>query len=102
MSREPVAPSPSPDWRDRLDDPTEPLYTVAVVADLLGLSTQALRRLGIAAEQAHDRPSGNQRRYSRHDIEVLERARELADEGHNSAGIARILDLERQIADTDD
>ena len=68
------------------------------MADLLGLSTQALRRLGVAADQDQRRPSGNQRRYSRRDIETLARAVQLSDEGHNGPGIARIIDLERQVA----
>ena len=33
-------------WRERIDDPTEPLYTIAVAADLLGVDTQTLRRRG--------------------------------------------------------
>lgn len=94
----PPSPIPPPAWRDRLDDPAEPLYTVAVVADLLGVSPQTLRRIGTAADQAHRRPSGNQRRYSRNEIEILARALQLADEGHNGAGIARILDLEQRVA----
>lgn len=94
----PPTPTPPPTWRDRLDDADEALYTVAVVADLLGVSTQALRRIGNATDQQHRRPSGNQRRYSRNEIEILARALELADDGHNHTGIAAILDLEQRVA----
>jgi DNA-binding transcriptional MerR regulator len=84
-------------WRRRLDDPTEPLYTVGVVAELLQIDTQALRRLEFTLEQASARPSGNQRRYSRADIEVLAAAAELAADGLAPAAIIRILDLQQQL-----
>ena len=84
-------------WRARLEDPDEALYTVAVAADLLGVSTQALRRLGEALDHEGRRPSGNQRRYSRHDLELLSRALELQDDGHATASIPRIMELEVQV-----
>lgn len=87
-----VSPSPRP-WRERLDDPDEPLFTMGVAAELLGLDTQSLRRLGTAIEQGEARPSGNQRRYSRNDLERLSAAADLAAEGHNGRSIATILDL---------
>jgi DNA-binding transcriptional MerR regulator len=94
--------APTPDappqaWRARLDDPDEPLYTVAVAADLLGLDPQALRRLGDALDHEGRRPSGNQRRYSRNDLELLSRAQELLGDGHATASIPRIMELERQV-----
>lgn len=91
--------TPVPSWRRRLDDPDEPLYTLAVTADLLGIDTQALRRLEAAAGLTSERPSGNQRRYSRSDIERLARATELNREGTPAMAIGRILDLEQQVAD---
>ncbi len=84
-------------WSTRLEDPNEPLYTVAVVGDLLGIDSQTLRRLGAAISRTSARPSGNQRRYSRRDIEHLAAAAELANEGYHSQAIGRILDLERQL-----
>ena len=86
-------------WEERVADPSEPLYTLAITADLLGVDTQTLRRLESAAGLASHRPSGNQRRYSRDDLEVLSRAIELADAGTQGPSIARILELERQVAD---
>jgi len=70
---------------------------MAVVSDMLQLDPQTLRRLGQAIDLEHARPSGNQRRYSRNDLEVLSRAAELAAEGNNPLGIARIMALERQL-----
>ncbi len=86
-------------WAERLDDPDEPLYTVAIAADLLGLDPQVLRRLGDAVDHEGRRPSGNQRRYSRNDLELLSRAADLATEGHNGSAIGRILELERRVDD---
>lgn len=102
MSRGRATPGPghpSRSWRARLDDPDEPLYTVAVAADLLGVGPQALRRLGEALDHEGRRPSGNQRRYSRNDIELLAQALALRDDGHAPASILVILDLERQVRD---
>lgn len=93
-------PSPRP-WRERLDDPDEPLYTVAVAAELLGVDTQAVRRLQEAALHPTARPSGNQRRYSRRDLEILAAAAELSRDGMNATAIGRILELERQVHSQD-
>lgn len=91
-----TAPS-SRSWQTRLDDPHEPLFTVGVAAELLDTDPQALRRIEAASDQITARPSGNQRRYSRRDIEVLAAAMELSREGVPPAAIARVLDLERQV-----
>ena len=82
----------------RLDDPDEPLFTMAVAADLLGTDDQTLRRLGEAMGSDNARPSGNQRRYSRRDLELLERALLLAGEGHPPLSIVRILNLESELS----
>ncbi len=98
--------APGPDdahrsWRVRLDDPDEPLFTIAVAADLLGVGTQPLRRLGDALDHEGSRPSGNQRRYSRNDLEVLARALELQGDGHATASIGRIMELEDRVQAAD-
>lgn len=84
-------------WRQRIDDPDEPLYTSAVAADLLGVDVQTLRRLETATGAPSGRPSGNQRRYSRTDLERLERAAQLRADGISGRAVEHILDLERQI-----
>lgn len=96
--RREAAPPPRP-WRDRLEDPDEPLFTVGVVADLLEVDTQTVRRLEEAAAHISARPSGNQRRYSRTDIEVLASAQDLARGGMPVGAIPRIMELERQVED---
>jgi MerR family transcriptional regulator/heat shock protein HspR len=86
-------------WRERLADVDEPLYTLAVTADLLDIDTQVLRRLEVTVGLSSERPSGNQRRFSRRDLERLGRAAELLHEGTPREAIARILDLEHELAD---
>lgn len=71
---------------------------MAVAAELLALDTQALRRLSTTVEQGEARPSGNQRRYSRNDLERLSAAADLAAQGHNGHSITTILDLTARIA----
>ena len=84
-------------WQERVDDPDEPLYTVGVTADLLGVDAQTIRRLQVAATQSSARPSGNQRRYSRRDLEILAAAAELSRGGITALAIGRILALERSV-----
>jgi MerR family transcriptional regulator/heat shock protein HspR len=88
----------SPGWQRRLDDPAAPLFTIAVVAELLDVDQQIIRRLDVAGIVQTARPSGNQRRYSRDDIAVIAYALRLQADGVSRAGIARILELERDVA----
>jgi DNA-binding transcriptional MerR regulator len=46
-------------------------------------------------EYTSSRPSGNQRRYSRRDLESLSAACELSGEGFSPSTIAKILSRER-------
>ncbi len=78
-------------WRQRVNDPDEPLFTLAVVTELLGTDPQTLRRLERAMNYASSRPSGNQRRYSRRDLESLSVACELNGEGFSPSTVAKIL-----------
>ena len=95
-----TAPSSRP-WRDRLEDDHEPLFTVGVAADLLGVDSQTLRRLEDALSRTSARPSGNQRRYSRNDLEALDAALRLNREGHRPQTLSRVLELERRLAELD-
>jgi MerR family transcriptional regulator/heat shock protein HspR len=87
-----------PSWQLRLEDPAAPLFTIAVVSELLGVDQQVVRRLDVEGIMRTARPSGNQRRYSRDDIALLAYALSLQQQGISRAGIARILDLERDVA----
>lgn len=86
------------DWEERLDDEDEPVYPIGVVADLLNVSVQVVRRYDEPDMVAPDRSDGGQRRYSRRDIARLARILELSDEGISGAGIRRILALEQELA----
>jgi DNA-binding transcriptional MerR regulator len=86
-----------PDWERRLDDPSEPLYTLAVVSDLLGVDPQTVRRMDVPQLTPPARPSGNQRRYSRNDVTLLAHAFELSEQGLAMSAIARILALEQEV-----
>jgi hypothetical protein len=94
-----AAPEARRSLADRLEDPDEPLYTMAVAAELLGTDDQTLRRLGDAMLITSARPSGNQRRYSRRDLEAFEAGLRLANDGHRPQSIRRIVELQRQISE---
>jgi DNA-binding transcriptional MerR regulator len=87
-----------PRWQELLDDPGQPLFTIGVVAELLAVDQQMIRRFEASGVLDCARPSGNQRRYSRDDIALLSYAMTLAGEGHTQTGIARIIQLERELA----
>jgi DNA-binding transcriptional MerR regulator len=70
---------------------------MGVAADLLGTDDQTIRRLEDALDRSSARPSGNQRRYSRHDLAWLDAALELAREGHPPQSVARILHLQGRL-----
>jgi MerR family transcriptional regulator/heat shock protein HspR len=86
------------DWQHRLDDPAEPLFTLAVVSDLLGVDPQTVRRMDIPELTQPARPSGNQRRYSRNEVVLLAHALRLSSEGLTTPAISRILALEQEVA----
>jgi DNA-binding transcriptional MerR regulator len=88
-----------PSWQARLDDPTEALYPVAVVADLLDVDPQVIRRYDAAGITNAERSEGNQRRYSRNEIAALAHATSLADQGLSRSAIVRIVALEHEVAD---
>lgn len=84
-------------WEDTLDDPDEPLYSVGLVADLMGVDAQVVRGYDKRGLVEPGRSRAGHRRYSRSDIHRLARAMKLADEGIPAAGIERILGLEDEL-----
>ncbi len=74
------------------------LFTVGVVADLLGIDVQIVRRYDTEGLITPQRSTGRQRRYSRDDIARLARAVLLAGEGIPMIGIRRIIELEDKLA----
>lgn len=80
-------------------DPTEQaIYVISVAAELAGVHPQTLRVYERKGLISPSRTSGNTRRYSERDISLLRRIQELTNEGINLAGVMRILELEREIA----
>lgn len=74
------------------------MYAISVAADLASMQIQNLRvyeRRGLVDPA---RTPGGTRQYSPSDVERLIRIGELLAEGLNLAGIARVLELEAEIA----
>jgi MerR family transcriptional regulator/heat shock protein HspR len=95
------APQDRERWEEVLDDPEQPLYTVGVVADLMGVDPQVVRGYDKRGLVEPGRSESGHRRYSRRDIRRLSRAVELSDEGIPAAGIERILELEDELGRRD-
>ncbi|WGX98269.1 MerR family transcriptional regulator [Nocardioides sp. L-11A] len=77
---------------------TRGVFAISVAAEMTSLQIQNLRvyeRRGLLAPARSD---GGTRLYSRADIETLHRIRDLLAEGLNLAGIARVLELEAEVA----
>ena len=79
-------------------DPGRGVYGISVAADLAGMSPQALRLYEDRGLLRPDRTPGGTRRYSQRDLDRLHRIGQLLDEGLNIAGIAAVLQLERDNA----
>jgi len=84
------------------DDPHRAFYSVGQVAELLGVQAAFLRRLDAERLVRPARSDGGQRRYSRHDIGLIERVVALVEEGLTLAGIRRLLVLEDEVTDLKD
>lgn len=79
-------------------DPDAPVYVISVAADLVGVHPQTLRAYERAGLVRPSRTRGGSRRYSANDIHRMRRIQALTDEGIPFAGVARILELERRLA----
>ena len=83
---------------DALDDPDYPAYTTGRAAEVLGVRQAFLRSLDAAGTVRPARSAGGRRRYSRRQLAVAARIRELLDQGHTLAAARRILALEDDLA----
>jgi MerR family transcriptional regulator, heat shock protein HspR len=81
-----------------IDDQDAAVHTVGQVAGMLQVTQAFLRRLDELAVVCPDRSSGGQRRYSRRQIAMVARVRELAGEGLTLAAARRVLALEDRIS----
>jgi len=82
---------------DRLDDEDYPAYTMGRAAEIVGCSQEFLRRLGEAKLFDPYRSDGGHRRYSRYQLRLAARAREMCDQGTDLASAVRIIILEDQL-----
>jgi MerR family transcriptional regulator/heat shock protein HspR len=80
------------------DDTSRPMFTVGQVADMLDVQQAFLRRLESHHLVTPGRSEGNQRRYSRDDIDRVSHICGLIDEGLTLAGVSRVLELQAEVA----
>ncbi|MEU5040681.1 MerR family transcriptional regulator [Streptomyces griseorubiginosus] len=84
---------------DRLDDDDYPAYTMGRAAAILGITPAFLRSIGEAELITPLRSEGGHRRYSRGQLRIAARARELVDQGTPIEAACRIIDLENRLDD---
>jgi len=87
-----MAPSP-------LEDEHAPLFTVGQVAEMLAVKQAFLRRVDELQVVSPQRSAGRQRRYTRHEIRIIQRVVSMADEGITLLAIRRIIELEQRLAE---
>jgi MerR family transcriptional regulator/heat shock protein HspR len=75
------------------------VFVISVAAELAGVHPQTLRiyeRKGLVRPK---RTLANSRRYSERDIDRLREIQDLTAQGVNLAGVRRIMELDRQVAE---
>jgi MerR family transcriptional regulator, heat shock protein HspR len=82
-----------------LEDENVPLFTVGQVAEMLAVKQAFLRRVDELRVVSPQRSAGNQRRYSRVEIRIIQQVVTMADEGMTMAAIRRIIELEQDLAE---
>jgi MerR family transcriptional regulator/heat shock protein HspR len=78
-------------------DADEPIFAIAVAADLAGMHPQTLRqydRIGLVSPR---RTAGKSRRYTLRDVAQLREVQRLSGEGVSLEGIRRVLELENEV-----
>jgi len=79
------------DSYDRLDDDDYPACTMGRAAEMLGTTQGFLRAIGEAGLITPLRSEGGHRRYSRYQLRIAARARELVDHGAGRGERARVV-----------
>ncbi|MEU7486893.1 MerR family transcriptional regulator [Streptomyces sp. NPDC042319] len=82
---------------DKFDDDDYPAYTMGRAAEMLGTTPAFLRTLGEYRLITPLRSEGGHRRYSRYQLRIAARARELVDAGTQIEAACRIIILEDQL-----
>lgn len=93
----PCPPRPLP--CGNLDDDDYPAYTMGRAADILGITPAFLRAVGEAELITPLRSEGGHRRYSKGQLRIAARARELVDQGTPVEAACRIIALEDRLAE---
>ncbi|HEY0812628.1 MAG TPA: MerR family transcriptional regulator [Pseudonocardia sp.] len=81
----------------RLDDKDYPSVTMGQAAQLLDVQPAFLRSLDAAGVLTPQRSGGGHRRYSRRQLELASRLRELFDQGMTLDAAARVVELQDQL-----
>ncbi|WP_410634115.1 MerR family transcriptional regulator [Amycolatopsis sp. cmx-4-83] len=87
----------TPGAADKFDDEHYPAYTMGRAADMLGTTQSFLRSLDEAGLITPQRSAGGHRRYSRSQLRLAARVRELVDQGTAIDAACRIISLEDQL-----
>jgi DNA-binding transcriptional MerR regulator len=87
----------TPRTADKFDDENYPGYTMGRAAEMLGTTQGFLRAIGEARLITPLRSEGGHRRYSRYQLRIAARARELVDRGTPIEAACRIIILEDQL-----
>jgi len=82
---------------DMFGDDDYPAYTMGRAAEITGASQDFLRRLDEAKLITPFRSAGGHRRYSRYQLRLAARAREMVDQGTALEAACRIIILEDQL-----
>ena len=82
---------------DKFDDDDYPAYTMGRAAEMIGATPAFLRSLEQARLFDPLRSEGGHRRYSRYQLRLAARVREIADQGTPVEAACRIVILEDQL-----
>ncbi|GIF07356.1 MerR family transcriptional regulator [Actinoplanes siamensis] len=82
---------------DMFGDDDYPAYTMGRAAEIAGTSPDFLRRLDEERLFTPFRSAGGHRRYSRYQLRLAARAREMVDQGTALEAACRIIILEDQL-----
>jgi DNA-binding transcriptional MerR regulator len=82
---------------DMFGDENYPAYTMGRAAEIVGTTQEFLRKLDEAKLIDPHRSAGGHRRYSRYQLRLAARARELVDQGTALEAACRIIILEDQL-----
>ena len=82
---------------DRFDDEDYPAYTMGRAAEMIGATPGFLRAIGELGLITPLRSDGGHRRYSRYQLRIATRARELVSHGTSVESACKIVILEDQL-----